>query len=116
MAEKIPIASAKTPKDLKTTYDKVKSASKDYGFTSVTNLKEDVVSKAMTDKKKAADFVVELEIKGKVAIVQLVCDVKGAMRSVIGRKEIKTVEDYENASALAKLQAFKKFKEELHGK
>ena len=107
MGEKILIASAKAPKDLKTIYDKVKTESKGYGFSAVANLKEDVVSKAMLDKKKGADFIVEVEVKDKLAIVQLVCDVKGAMRSVIGRKEIKSVDDYKNAVALAKIQSFK---------
>jgi len=107
MSEKFVIANAKTAKDLGSAYDKAKSASKAYGFSAVTSLKEDVVGKAMTDAKKGADFVVEVET-GKVFMVQLVCDVKGVMRSVIGRKEIKTVEDFKSATALAKNQAFQK--------
>ena len=107
MSEKYVIASAKTAKELDGAYAKAKSASKGYGFTSITSLKEDVVGKAMTDAKKGADFVVEVDT-GKVFIVQLVCEVKGSMRSVIGRKEIKTVDDFKNATARAKIQAFQK--------
>ena len=59
----------------------------------------------MTDKKKAADFVVEVDTSGKTIIAQLVCDVKGAMRSVIGRKEIRTVKEFQDAVMLAKNQA-----------
>jgi hypothetical protein len=104
MSEKFVIASAKTAKELGAAYDKAKSAAKGYGFSSVTSLKEEVVGKAMTDAKKGADFVVEVD----TGIVQLVCEVKGSMRSVIGRKEIKTVQDFKSASALAKNQAFQK--------
>lgn len=107
MSEKFVIASAKTAKELGAAYDKAKSAAKGYGFSSVTSLKEEVVGKSMTDAKKGADFVVEVDT-GKVFIVQLVCEVKGSMRSVIGRKEIKTVQDFKSASALAKNQAFQK--------
>mgnify|MGYP003444796244 CR=1 FL=1 len=60
MSEKYVIASAKTAKELGAAYDKVKSAAKGYGFSSVASLKEDVVGKAMTDGKKGADFVVEM--------------------------------------------------------
>ena len=107
MAEKFVIVSAKSPKELGAAYDKAKASSKGYGFSSVTALKEDVVSKAMTTSKKAADFVVEVDT-GKVLIVQMVCEVKGAMRSVIGRKEIKTVDDFKSATLLAKNQALQK--------
>jgi hypothetical protein len=101
--EKIVIATAAKPADLKKTYEDVKAHRKDYAFDAVTNLKEDVVAKTMTDKKKGADFVVELEVSGEIAIAQLVCDVgNGAMRSVIGRKEIKSVDDWKSAKGLAK--------------
>jgi hypothetical protein len=114
MAEKFPIATAKKPTELKAAYEKAKTAAKDYGFTAVTNLKEDVVVKAMTDKKKPADFIVELDITNH-PIVQLVCDVKGVMRSVIGRKEIKSVDDYKNAKGLAGLQSMQKWSKEMMG-
>ena len=113
MTEKIQIASAKAAKDLAATYAKVKTDAKGYGFSSVTALKEDVVGKAMTDKKKSADFVVEVDISGKVMIAQLVCDVKGALRSVIGRSEIKTGDDYAHATMLAKNQALAKAAKEM---
>jgi hypothetical protein len=59
--------------------------------------------------------MVELEISGKIAIVQLVCDVKnGSMRSVLGRKEIKTAKDAESARNLAKFQAYKDVKKALN--
>ena len=112
MSEKITIASAKTAKDLAGVYAKVKTDAKGYGFTSVAALKEEVVSKAMTDSKKPADFIVEIETS-KVFIIQLVCDVKGAMRSVIGRKEIKTVKDFQDATALAKNQALAKVAKQI---
>ncbi len=103
--ETIVIATAEKPKDLATTYTKVKELAKGYGFTAVANLKEDVVGKAMTDHKKKAEFVVELEVSNDKATVDLVCDVgKGKMKSVIGRKEIKKVEDYVHAEKLAKNQ------------
>jgi hypothetical protein len=114
MAEKFPIATAKKPADLKAAYDKAKAAAKDYGFTSVANLKQEVVAKAMTDKKKQADFIVEIETK-QHPIVQLVCDVKDVMRSVIGRKEIKTLEDFKSAKALAGIQAMQKWSKEIKG-
>ncbi len=113
MTEKIVIASAKDAKELKATYDKVKTSAKGYGFSAVTALKEDVVGTAMTQKKKPADFVVEVDVSGKMMIAQLVCDVKGAMRSVIGRKEIKTVKDFQDATHLAKNQALQKTAKEL---
>ena len=115
MTEKFQIASAKAAKDLTAAYAKAKTDAKGYGFTSVTALKEDVVGKAMTDKKKPADFIVEVDISGKVMIAQLVCDVKGVMRSVIGRKEIKTVEDFQHATMLARNQALAKTAKEIMG-
>jgi hypothetical protein len=107
MSEKFVISSAKTAKELGAAYDKAKSAAKSYGFSAITSIKEDSISKAMTDGKKGADFVVEVDT-GKVFIVQLFCEVKGTIRSVIGRKEIKTVDDFKSATALAKNQSFKK--------
>lgn len=115
MSEKIVIASAKTAKDLANVYAKVKTDAKGYGFSAVTALKEDVVSKAMTDKKKPADFVVEVDTGNKAIMAQLVCDVKGAMRSVIGRKEIKTVKEFQDATMLAKNQALARTAKEIFG-
>jgi hypothetical protein len=112
MSEKIAIASAKTAKDLAGVYAKVKNDAKGYGFTSVAALREEVVGKAMTEKKKPADFIVEVETS-KFFTVQLVCDVKGAMRSVIGRKEIKSVKDFEDAVMLAKNQSLAKVAKQL---
>ena len=94
-------------------YAKVKTDAKGYGFTAVAALKEDVVGKAMTDKKKPADFVVEVDTSGKTIVAQLVCDVKGAMRSVIGRKEIKTVKEFQDAVMLAKNQALAKVAKQI---
>ncbi len=70
MSEKIAIASAKTAKDLAGVYAKVKNDAKGYGFTSVAALREEVVGKAMTEKKKPADFIVEVETS-KFFTVQL---------------------------------------------
>jgi hypothetical protein len=115
MNKKITIASAKTPKDLKAAYEKVKTDAKGYGFTAVAALKEDVVSAAMTKAKQGADFVVEVEDKGKLIIAQLVCDVKNSSRSVIGRREIKTVQEYQQAVSLAKVQAFNEIRKTAFG-
>ena len=108
MTEKITIASAKAAKDLAGVYAKVKTDAKGYGFSAVTSLKEEVVGKAMTDAKKPADFIVEVDTSGKSIIAQLVCDVKGAMRSVIGRKEIKTINEFQDTVMLARNQALAK--------
>lgn len=117
MNKKITIASAKTAKDLKATYDKVKNDAKGYGFATTTALKEDVVGAAMTKSKQPADFVVEVADngKGKPIIAQLVCDVKNSLRSVIGRREIKTVEEYKQAVSLAKVQAFNDVRKQAFG-
>jgi hypothetical protein len=108
MSEKFPISSAKTAKDLGKAYDEAKKEAAKYGFTAVTALKEEVVAKAMTDTKKPADFVVEVDINGPVMLCQIYCEVKGSMKSVLGRKEIKTVDDYKKATALAKNANLKK--------
>ena len=108
MGEKIVIETAKDAKKLDETYTKVKGLAKGYGFKSVAELKGDVVKKAMADAKKQADFIVEADIAGKSLIVQLVCDVKGKMRSVIGRSEIKDKKEFQQATALAKVQSLKK--------
>jgi hypothetical protein len=113
MSEKITIASAKTAKDLAGVYAKVKTDAKGYGFTAVTALREEVVGKAMADKKKPADFVVEVDTSGKSIIAQLVCDVKGGIRSVIGRREIKSVKEFQDAVMLAKNQALAKVAKQI---
>ena len=105
MGEKILIETAKSVKDLDGVYTKVKNGSKGYGFTAVAALKDDVVKNAMTESKKSADFIVEVDFVGNSIIAQLVCDVKGKMRSVIGRREIKSKEEWEKAVSLAKNQA-----------
>ena len=111
MSEKITIASAKAAKDLAG----VCQGDRRQGLrlTAVAALKEDVVGKAMADKKKPADFVVEVDTSGKTIMAQLVCDVKGAMRSVIGRKEIKTVKEFQDAVMLAKNQALAKVAKQI---
>jgi hypothetical protein len=111
--KQIKIATADKPKDLATKYAEVKNKAKEFGFDAVTELKKDVVEKAMTDKKKKADFLVELDVVGKKGIVQLVCDVQGVMRSVIGRKQIETAEEYKKYHGLAKLQSLKDFEKEI---
>ena len=107
MAERIPIASAKTVKDLKTISDKVKTESKGYGFTSVANLREEVVGKAMTDKKKPADFIVEVEIKDKIALVQLSAMSKAACGRSSGERKSSPSKITRMPSWLAKFQSFK---------
>ena len=114
MSEKFPMETAKKPADLDDTYKKVKAAAKDYGFTSVAELKSDVVKKAMTDSKKAAEFVVEVDID-QAMMVQLFCEVKGKMRSVLGRSQITSVEQFKAARALAKNGNLKKASEGMFG-
>lgn len=108
MSEKFPISSAKTAKELDKAYSEAAKEAKKYGFTTTTALKTEVVEKAMTTAKKPADFVVEVDINGAAMLVQMYCEVKGAMKSVLGRKEIKSVDDWKNAIALAKNANLKK--------
>ena len=77
-------------------------------------MKSDQVKKAMTDGKKGADFLVEVDI-AKTMIVQLYCEVKGQMRTVLGRSEIKSIEDYNKAKALGKSASLNKAKAEMFG-
>ena len=108
MSEKFPISSAKTAKDLDKAYDEAKREASKYGFTAVTALKSEVVEKAMTTAKKPADFIVEVDINGPVMLCQMYCEVKGSMKSVLGRKEIKSVDDWKKAIHLAKNANLKK--------
>ncbi len=101
MGEKFVIDSAKKSAELDKVYGQVKSHVKDYGFDTVTALKTDVIKKAMDEAKKPADFVAEYDFVNKSLIGQLVCDVKGKMRSVIGRSEIKSKEDFKKFKGLA---------------
>lgn len=114
MTERAVLATAKKPGDLAGAYAEAKSDAKAYGFSAVTALKEDVVSHSMTEKKQPAQFVVEVDISGKVLLVQMFCEVKGGVRSVLGRKEIKSVDDAEHAIKLLKMQSYEKFKKQLH--
>ena len=112
MTEKFPIATAKKADELAGTYAKVKTLAKDFGFAKIAEMKDEVVKKAMTDSKKPAEFIVEVETD-KTMIVQLVCDVKGKMRSVLGRSEIRTAKDYTSAKALASNASLKKTAAEM---
>jgi hypothetical protein len=108
MSEKFPITSAKTAKDLDKACSEAAKEAKKYGFTTTTALKNEVVEKAMTTAKKPADFIVEVDVNGAAMLVQMYCEVKGSMKSVLGRKEIKSVDDWKNAIALAKNANLKK--------
>jgi hypothetical protein len=113
MPEKFPLGTAKKADELAKVYSEVKTAAKDYGFKAVAELKADVVKKAMADSKKAADFIVEVDA-AKTMTVQLVCDVKGKLRSVLGRNEIKSVDDYKKAIKLGSNANLKKVAAENH--
>ena len=108
MAEKFPLSTAKTAKDLGKAYDEAKKDAARYGFTTSTALKEAVIAKAMTDAKKPAEFVVEATIKGNMIVLDFYCEVKGAVKSVLGRKDLKDEKGWKDAVALARNANFAK--------
>ncbi len=103
----IVIESAKKPAELDGVYAKVKHEAAGYGFSTVAELKSAVVRQAMTDSKKPADFIVEVQTGDRHVVVQLVCDVKGKIHSVLGRAEIKSIDQLNKAVSLAKNQNLK---------
>jgi hypothetical protein len=113
MGEKFVIDAAKKSAELDKVYGQVKSHVGDYGFGKVTELKTDVVKKAMDEAKKPAEFVAEYDFVNKTLIGQLVCDVKGKMRSVIGRSEIKSKEEFKKFKALASNKTLNKNFDEM---
>jgi hypothetical protein len=102
MAEKFPLGSAKTAKDLKSAYDDAKKEAAKHGFPTATALKEAVIAQAMTDAKKPAEFVIEAAIKGNMIVLDFYCEVKGSVKSVLGRKDLKDAKGWKDAVALAK--------------
>jgi hypothetical protein len=115
--ESFVIATAKKPEELEDAYQTVKGHAKDYGFASVSALKAEVVKKAMTEAKKPAEFIVQAQSPGahKGLFLDLVCDVNKKMSTVLARKELKTIKEYDSAKALAKLKNLEKNKAEMFG-
>ena len=96
------INSAKKSTDLAATYNKAKTEADKFDLQVATPLKEEVVATAMTSKKKQADFFIEIETGTNFIKLDFVCEVKGAGKWVLGRKMIKSFEEYQKNEALAK--------------
>ena len=108
------LGEAKKPEELAGVYNKAKSEAQKYELAVTTALKEDVVKKMMTDKKKPARFTIEIELGTNFIKLDFQCDVKDGGKWVFGRKMIASVEEYKKLKALAKLAHQNEVAKECH--
>lgn len=114
MGKPYSLGTAKKSSDLAAAYNKAKSEAKQFGLDVSTNLKEEVVATAMDQKKKPAEFYIDIDTVPGMIKLDFVCEVAGGVKSVLGRKAIKSVEEYKKMASLAKLVHQKTVEKECH--